>query len=439
MSQKTIVSQATPYGYSSIAVIRISGKKSMAIVRAITKTKNSLKDRAPTLLPVYDENNKKFDISLFTFFKNPRSYTGEDIIEISCHGNPVICRKIINRVVEEGGVLAKPGEYTKRAFLNGKMSLSEAESVGLLIASKSEEALNINLKNIEGTTSRQIEKIKDSLLECLSGLEFEFDISEDEDTEKTISISIKSLKKLVLETRSLVLSFKKGVAFNHGVRVAIVGRPNVGKSTLMNKITQSNRSITSEIPGTTRDTVIKEIIISGVPITLVDTAGIRKNPGAIEGEGVKRTFSEITKSDLVISLFSYNSEPVNNIELTKQILVYNKSDIKKNTLNKNSVISISALTGIGIEKLEKKLASKIKNLTSETGSQVLVTERQRQNILACEGFIKKALSRLQADAPELELVAFDIRAALLALDSFLGKNITESVLNRVFSNFCVGK
>ena len=159
MSQKTIVSQATPYGYSSIAVIRISGKKSMAIVKAITKTKNPLKDRAPTLLPVYDENNKKFDISLFTFFKNPRSYTGEDIIEISCHGNPVICRKIINRVVEEGGVLAKPGEYTKRAFLNGKMSLSEAESVGLLIASKSEEALNINLKNIEGTTSRQIEKI----------------------------------------------------------------------------------------------------------------------------------------------------------------------------------------------------------------------------------------------------------------------------------------
>ncbi len=440
MKNHTIVSLATPYGYSSIAVIRISGGLSFFIALRLSRSKKKPKNLLTKILSVFSENGKKIDKCVFTFFKGPFSYTGEDVVEISCHGNPTITQMIINRSIDLGASLAEPGEYTKRAFLNGKMSLSQAESVALLISSRSKKAVYSNSKNIEGGSAKKIKEIKNNLLSALSILEYELDVSEDDHlTKESIKKSTKILKNNGLELTSLRDSYTLGSAYNNGFRVVIVGQPNVGKSTLMNALLGLDRSITSKTPGTTRDTITQSIVLGGCPITLVDTAGFRKSKDLIEQEGVRRGEIETNRADLVLSVFCQGTEPIENNKLKKQILVYNKVDKHKKKIKKGNAVLVSALKNRGIKELLSKIQLSLFKPSEHTGDLLINTERQLQAIKKSLGHSQKAVKILKQKPVLIELVSHETRKAIDSLDVFLGKSTTDDILDQVFSNFCVGK
>ena len=310
-------------GQSSVAVIRISGPSSFNIAKKLTGTKKNRAHHEVALLLIKNNEGVDLDRGLFTFFVSPNSYTGEDIVEISCHGNQLVVGIIISRCIQLGARIAEPGEYTKRAFLNNKVSLSQAESVGALISSKSEEAIIQNLKNIEGGSSKTVVSIKNSLVKALSNIEHELDVSEYElFDDGIIKETVKLIENNILDCNKLLSSFAAGTAYSSGFRVVIVGRPNVGKSTLMNALVGINKSITSSEPGTTRDVVTHEVTLGGLPVTLLDTAGIRETKNEIEAEGVSRATGEIDRASAIISLFCHNIEPIENIKLTNQISVF---------------------------------------------------------------------------------------------------------------------
>ena len=436
----TIVSQATPRGYSGVAILRISGDIALNIANKISKSKRPFSHMLSSLRPIFDKKGKKIDEGIYTFFEGPRSYTGENVVEISCHGNPLICKKIINASVEHGAREAEPGEYTKRAFLNGKLSLSQAESVALLISSRSSRGLNLNINNLGGENTKRIISAKKSLLRSLSILEYEFDVSEDEKTLKNSTKTVlKLLKKLSLTVTDMSSSYSIGSACANGIKMVIVGEPNVGKSTLMNQLYKENKSIVDPTPGTTRDLVSAEINLFGFPITITDTAGIRETKNEIEKEGIRRAKNEIEAADVVLSLFTAESKPVDNIDLSKQILIYNKKDLKKNTTKHLDAVSISALKNNGTDLLLEKIKTLIITKYKHSGDAVINTERQARSINQCLACIQEAISLLSEKNPHLELVAHEIKDAVSFLDIFLGKTTSDDILDSVFSNFCVGK
>ncbi len=436
--EDTIVSQATPIGFSAIALIRISGEKALSFSKKLSNNKTNLKHLKPTKLPIYI-NNKRIDEVIFTAFFAPKSYTGEDILEISCHGNPNITESIINEIISFGGRLAHPGEYTKRAFLNGKLDLLQAESVGLLIKSKSIEAAERQTKNLLGGITKKITDVKKHLLFCLSTLEFEFDVSEEEYlTSETIDNIKKTLKLCKAKTNRLKDSFIEGQAYNKGLKISVVGKPNVGKSTLVNKIINVDKSITSNTPGTTRDLVTTDTTLSGIPVTLIDTAGIHNTKDKIEREGIKRSMREIKNSDIVISVFTHKDQVVDIKGLKSQIFVYNKEDLQVYNGTKK-IVSVSATKGSGLETLKKNLKEKINLLKTNTNEPLLTTIRQKRAISKLNHYITLSLDHFKKKPLELEIVALELRTAISKIDLFTGKTTTNDILEKVFSDFCVGK
>ena len=440
MENQTIVSQATPFGRSSIAVIRLSGGLSFSIANKLASSTQPRKHLETALLPIFDSGGRGIDSGVYTFFKNPTSYTGEDVVEISCHGNPLVVKMILDHSIVLGARLAEPGEYTKRAFLSGKMSLSQAESVGALIAAKSESAIFHNNKNIDGASSKRVKEIKKHLVGALSALEYELDISEEETiTNNTVKEVLKILNNSKIECNKLLGSFSSGVAFSSGFRVVIAGRPNVGKSTLMNALTGLNRSIVNARAGTTRDTITQELYAGGYPITMIDTAGIRAGTKNVEAEGVRRTVSELSKADIILSVYTYDTEPIENIEDKSHIVVYNKQDLHKKKKLNDSEICVSALHGSGLNKLNKELVRSLKNLASFSGDVFINTERQKRSVTHCKASVVRSLGSLSTTPPIIEIAAHEIKTAIDSLDSFLGKTTTDEILDEVFSAFCVGK
>ena len=440
METHTIVSQATPMGHSSIAIVRLSGSRSFELVESLSGVKKPRKHHDVVLLPIKNKEGEKIDSGVFTFFSKPLSYTGEEVVEISCHGNPFIVEMIIEHSIFLGAKLAEPGEYTKRAFLNGKLSLSQAESVGLLISSKSRASAVQNTKNIEGGASKKVKDIKNSLMKTLSITEYELDVSEKEEVSNSTSLKLsKLLKNNILEGKNLLGSFSAGTAYSTGFRVVIVGRPNAGKSTLMNALLGLSRSIVSEQVGTTRDSISHNIIIGGLPATLIDTAGVRGAKNKVEVEGIKRTGVEIDRSDVVLSLFTKDIQPIENIEFKKIINVFTKADIHKYSGTNRSTASVSAITGFGLDALKESIKQNLLELTSYTGDAFINTERQRLAVRSCLEHTTSALSSITKTPPLFEIAAHESRLAINSLESFLGETTTDDILDSVFSSFCVGK
>ena len=439
MVPDTIVAPATPPGYGGVSVIRISGNLSTKLSKQICKRKSSFSKRRPTLASVYNNTGEIIDNAIFTFFDGPHSYTGEDVLEISCHGNPAIVDQIVSTVCSFGARLAGPGEFTKRSFLSGKLDLVQAESVSRLIESRSVEAANMNSKILSGSLSKKLKTIKESIVCVLAELEFELDISENESLlPGLINKSCKIININILACENLIKSYAGGRLLNHGARVVIYGNPNVGKSTLLNAILEKDRAITGELPGTTRDTVDADIVLGGVPVTLIDTAGIRSTSSGVESAGIKRSFDEIKNADLLINVVT--SRDGGSQKTTKNtVVVFNKTDLVAPPKKLTNIVPVSALLGDGIGDLKNIIKEKLILKNTSGSDTILTTRRQEIAITDCKNSLIASLKHLNEDAPEIEIVAFELRESVNYIDTLMGKTTVDDILNKVFSGFCVGK
>ena len=443
-AETTIVAPATPYGYGGISVIRLSGLDCINIIQ--NNISRGSGDLAKNPRVAVNSNFKtnggtNIDRVVLTYFKAPRSYTGEDVLEISCHGNPAIVQKIISICCENGAAMAEPGEFTKRAYLNGKMDLIQAEAVAELIRSKSEEGAALNYKIVSGDLSNQFSTVQDKLLSLLSSIEFNLDISEDEFEPGYITNVKERVSEILSAVDRLLSGHRQAQLITTGATVVIAGRPNVGKSTLLNSLSNTSRAIISDQPGTTRDSIETMLMLEGVPVRLVDTAGLRTTDDTIEKEGVSRTKKHIDNADLTVFVSSPDVDGSPDYASSgKFITVFNKSDLLITTKPSNGFdCVVSAKYRDGIQSLLRLIKKELSISPSLSDSASLTSARQfdalsdaRSSILRCENL-------LSDNSPALELVAADTRAAIGSLDAILGKTTTDDVLNKIFNSFCVGK
>jgi len=447
----TIVAPATPFGIGGLAVIRLSGPHAASITADLCNESNAsfLKPRHATLVNVHDQEGVPFDDCIAIFFPTPNSYTGEDVVELSCHGSPVIVQQIVNRCRTLGARLAEPGEFTQRAFLNGRIDLVQAESVAALIHSQSDMSSRLNYRLLQGVLSEKLKNLQHKLIETIAHVEYELDISETDFTPDLPKKITTRLKLLIRETKELLDSYYQGHLLNNGALVVIAGPPNTGKSTLLNALTDSDRAITHPLPGTTRDPIDVSLFIEGVPIRLIDTAGIRESEDAIEREGVVRTKRHVRDADVVLLLRDpFNGvESINYKELTDAPTLYilNKIDLLnqselKNVKKKSSVdLCISALYKKGIDSLKERLREMLKISPGLSEGVCLTTERQRDALETFQKHLEEGLSQLSSEPTPYELIAVDLREALEAIDRLLGKTTADDILNNIFKHFCVGK
>ncbi|UII79848.1 tRNA uridine-5-carboxymethylaminomethyl(34) synthesis GTPase MnmE [Flagellimonas sp. CMM7] len=451
----TIIAMATPPGTGAIAVIRISGPKAIPISDTLfqsIRNKKLIDQKSHTIhLGHIIENDKILDKVLVSIFKGPNSYTSEDIIEVSCHGSPYIQQQIIQLFLRHGCRMATAGEFTLRAFLNGKMDLSQAEAVADLIASDSEAAHEIAMKQMRGGFSGEIEKLREELLNFASLIELELDFSQ-EDVEFADRTQFNELLNSISETlKKLIDSFALGNVIKNGIPIAIVGEPNVGKSTLLNALLNEERAIVSDIPGTTRDTVEDQISINGINFRFVDTAGIRETKDVVEKIGIERTFEKIDKAKLIIFLFDSPDfdktelENIRNRYPNKNLLpICNKVDLLSNTeINQlkseiPNTLFISAKAKKGISELENKLLSLIDSGALIGDKTIVTNSRHYDTLLKALEEIQKVKEGMDVGLAS-DLMAIDIRQALFYLGEITGSVTNDDLLGNIFSNFCIGK
>jgi len=462
----TIAAIATPVGEGGISVIRLSGKRAFDIADRVFRGKTTLNaahSHTAHLGYIVDLNANPVDEVVSTVYKSPHSYTAEDIVEISCHGGVLVTRRVLESVLEAGARIAEPGEFTKRAFLNGRLDLSQAEAVADLIHSRSELSHKSSLQQLAGKLSETVKRMREELIDTAGLLELELDFAEEgiELTNKEeIAVRIAAVTS---DLRKLVESFSVGRLYRDGVKVVILGRPNVGKSSLLNALLNENRAIVTDIPGTTRDTIEENITIDGVLFRLVDTAGLREAVDLVEREGVRRTESQIATSDLVLVVLDL-SQPIDNYELElirllrfkvesfdeKCIAVLNKLDLARNgggnscvfrdLLGISRIVKLSALTHEGLDTFKRFLVDEVinKKLTG-SDSGVTVTNARHQEAL------KKAMVSLELamksfeNQQSSEFVSVDLRGALDSLGEIIGAVTSEDILNNIFAKFCIGK
>jgi len=429
----TVVACSTPFGSSALAVVRISGTKTKDFILSLQKKTKKIKHNSPFLSPFLDKDGSVFDEGIINVFFGPNSYTGEDLAEISCHGNPIIVDHIISLACSFGCAVAEPGEFTKRAYLNGKLDMSQAEAVASLISSKSLEGTKASYKNLGGNLSAKVSKIKKSLISIVGEIEFNLDISEEDLQPNLFEKSLEKVELIKNKLDRALKATKKTNLLTLGANVVIAGPPNAGKSTLFNLFLEEEKAIISETPGTTRDVVHDTINVGGMPIVLKDTAGIRKTKDPVERAGINKTKKEIEGADLVLFLGKKTKSKENK---ENYIYVFNKADIKEPP-SVGYDIKISALKGKNIKKLKNLIKNKLSQEPS-VSSFILVSKRQVENIKTSKKMLEESLKNLSAGG-SLELVVEDLNSSIFYLDKITEKTTKEDVLNSIFSSFCVGK
>lgn len=447
----TIVALATPPGVGAIGVIRLSGRKSIEIVDQLFPSKDLGKQATHTLhVGFLKDDSITLDEAVVSLFRGPRSYTGEDVVEISCHGSPFLQQQVMDACIRRGARVARPGEFTFRAFLNGKMDLSQAEAVADLIASNSEASQRTALNNIRGGFSHVLKNLREELIKFSALIELELDFSQ-EDVEFADRKQLSELlDKLTWTTEKLLDSFKLGNVIRNGVQVAIIGKPNAGKSTLLNTLLNENRAIVSEIAGTTRDTIEELLNIDGIIFRLVDTAGLREHTSdVIEKIGVERSFEKMNQSDVVVYLFDVNDMGMEELRREEEklkkskvnyVLVGNKMDTGDSASLRlhDSIIKISAREGRGIEDLKKKLVNKVTGGSVNLENTIVTNVRHYGALTE----VKKSLEDIREGIRNNlsgDLLALDIRRCLHFLGEITGEITNEDQLDFIFSKFCIGK
>ena len=451
----TIVALATPPGVGALGVIRLTGKKAIAYINSIFPSKDLEASKGHTLhVGLLKYNDNIIDEVVVSLYKSPRSFTGEDVVEISCHGSPYIHQQLIDTCIGLGARLAKPGEFTQRAFLNGKLDLVQAEAVADLIASNTSAAHKTALNAIRGGFSKSLKDLREQLIKFSALIELELDFSQEDVEFVDRGALLQLVEEAQQQTKELLQSFRLGNVIRNGVSVAIVGRPNAGKSTLLNSLLNEDRAIVSEIPGTTRDTIEEVLNIDGILFRLVDTAGIRKHTqDVIEGYGIEKSLRKIKESDIVIYLFDVNELSAEDLmhtadDLKKQgvryLLVGNKTDTsdEKETRQKFSmierVIFIAAKSGSHLEVLKEKMIDLVLE-DKVTGENTIVTNaRHYHSLVQVSDALKDVKEGLDNKIPG-DLLSLDIRRSLQYLGEITGEITNDDQLDYIFSKFCIGK
>ena len=454
----TIASISTAPGIGGIGIIRLSGEKTFEIIEKIfiPKTKQKIEEIKGYTIKYGNivENGEIIDEVLVSYFKAPKSYTTENMCEINSHGGNVIVRKILELCLKNGAKLAEPGEFTKRAFLNGRIDLTQAESVIDVINAKSDKEVKSGIKQLEGFLSREIKEIKKGILDVLVNVEVTIDYPEYDTPEVQENEVREMLENTKIKLQKLEKSFDNGKILKEGIKTAIIGKPNAGKSSLLNAILKEERAIVTDIAGTTRDTIEEFVTINGIPLKLVDTAGIREASDAVEKIGVEKSIKKAEEADLIIAIFDSSKELTDEdleilklIENRKAIILLNKSDLNSvitenderlKNISKN-ILKISALNKTGIEELYEKISEMFNLNEINFDNDILITNIRHKNIIshALEN-VKKANEALALNMP-IDIITIYIKDILEDLGEITGELVTEDVINEIFSKFCLGK
>jgi tRNA modification GTPase len=451
----TIVALATPPGIGAIGVIRLSGEKAFGIINHLFPSKNLLTQASHTLhVGALQNRDKVLDEVVVSLYKGPRSYTGEDVVEISCHGSPFIHQQVIEACIENGARLAKPGEFTQRAFINGKLDLTQAEAVADLIASNTSASHKTALKNIRGGFSHALKDLREQLIKFSALIELELDFSQ-EDVEFADRNELKELLQNALtQTSALLQSFRLGNVIKNGVSIAIIGKPNSGKSTLLNSLLNEDRAIVSDIPGTTRDTIEEVINIDGILFRLIDTAGIRTHTvDVIETAGIKKSLQKMKQADIVLYLFDVNElseeellktinelkrEEIHFLLVGNKIDVINESEARDKFSAIGEIVFISAKTNLHTEVLKERMLDMVMQENVQTENVIVTNARHFHALQKVQASLKDVVAGLENKIPG-DLLALDIRQCLQYLGEITGEITNEDQLDYIFSKFCIGK
>jgi tRNA modification GTPase len=450
----TIVALSTPPGRSGIGVIRLSGSDALEFARLLVHDpKFTPQPNRSTLRSLWHpETREVLDHALVTYFKAPHSFTGEDVVELSCHGSPVILRSVVDVILRNDGRAAGPGEFTLRAMANGKLNLAQAEAVRDLINAQTDAAVQLAAKQLRGELAARLQTSKDLLLEVIVLLESSIEFVEDDLPAIAVAQVENKISNVVEDIKVLWSTYKSGKLIRDGLRVTLAGKPNVGKSSIFNKLLSSERAIVTDIPGTTRDSLSESISIKGIPILLTDTAGVRASADEIESLGVERTRRSIADSDLIVVVLDGSKEftdedrkIVDEVKDRKHIVVLNKRDLDSfdhvgniNGADRNGFVKLSAKTGQGLDNLLNAILAPFETGENEH-SGILITDARHFDLLRrAQDSLEASLSLLKKRAGE-ELVLVGLHDGLRFLGEITGETTTEDILSRIFSTFCIGK
>ncbi|MGM0381365.1 MAG: tRNA uridine-5-carboxymethylaminomethyl(34) synthesis GTPase MnmE [bacterium] len=456
-SSATIAAIATPPGEGGIGIIRLSGPRALETTdKFIAKDKNSLQPRQAHLTSfVLPDENNPLDQGLVLYFPGPDSYTGEDVVELNCHGSPVLLDTLLSAILEEPEIrLAEPGEFTRRAFENNRLDLAQADAVGELISARSKSALKSAARQLEGELSRLVNDLRETLIYCQSRVEASLDFSDQDSVDPIPYNTLEDeLTATATEIKKLIEEGRRGTLISSGVHTPIVGKPNAGKSSLFNRLVQTNRSIVTSQPGTTRDILKDQLNLQGIPFELHDTAGLTRTEQEIESIGIERTQNAIKNADLVILVFDQSTpltgEDQRVTEMVKEknyIAVLNKNDCEsrvtpeniKRSLGINIEHQISARTGKGIKKLKNSMSQSVMSGTTTFENPLVTQQRHLQALKKSLEFIEQALQGIEERKDEV-LLAEDLRQAAEEAGMITGAITTEDLLDEIFQNFCIGK
>ena len=453
----TIVAISTAPGNAGIGIIRLSGEECFNILNKIFIPKNKGEVKGYSIKYgniVNSETKEIIDEVLVSYFIAPRSYTTENMCEINSHGGIVVENQILQECIKNGAMLAEPGEFTKRAFMNGRIDLSQAEAVIDIINSKTEKEMLVAQKHLEGSLSKKIKSIKQEILDVMTDIEASIDYPE-YDIEETTNIKIlRMLGSVDEKLHKLRDNFENGKILKEGIKTAIVGKPNVGKSSLLNLILGENRAIVSNVEGTTRDTIEEFINIKGVPLKIIDTAGIRKTRDEVEQIGVEKAINNINDAELVIAVFDdsrvfdeQDQEILNLIKNKKAIILINKVDLNKNQVINNDkikemkkdIIKFSTVSEKGLEELYEKIERMFElNEIDCDNSEIITNNRQKQHIISAIKAVSKAKESVETGLP-IDITAICLKDMLGELSEITGENVSEDIINEIFKKFCLGK
>ncbi len=456
---ETIAAISTPLGEGGIGIVRISGNDAIKLLKKVAKPyrkKNWEECRSHSLHNAYivDKDNEVVDEVLISIMRAPKSFTGEDVVEINCHGGIVAVSKTLEVVIAAGARLAEAGEFTKRAFLNGRIDLAQAESVIDVIRAKTNTGLKVALKQLEGHLSQKIKVLKEKLLEILIQMEAGIDFPEDEVPYLSPDEAKRKLKEIAVSLKELIDDAGRGRIIREGIKAVIIGKPNVGKSSLLNALLNENRALVTEIPGTTRDVIEEVINIKGIPLRIIDTAGIRKTENLVEELGVEKTRSSIEEAAIILFMLDATTDWTEQDEIIarelidKEVLVLvNKIDVQnsqeisngKQYFKESEFIYISAKEGMGIKDLENAIIKRIMGGKVVSPENLIITKARHLKIIKdAYNHVNEAISALQKGFTD-DLVCIDVKAAWLLLGKITGETVEEDMIDRIFEEFCIGK